>query len=64
MPQDSVGAEDDDSYDYNQRGKDCYIPQDSVGAEDEDCEDCNVDQDSVGVEDLYGGQKRVGGKDC
>ena len=36
MPQDSVGAEDGDTFEYNQGGKDCYMPQDSVGAEDSD----------------------------
>ena len=39
MYQDSVGADDDDSCEYNQGGKDCYMPQDSVGAvEGESCE--------------------------
>ena len=36
MPQDSVGAAEGDSCEYNQGGKDCYMPQDSVGAEDGD----------------------------
>ena len=36
MPQGSVGAEDGDSCEYIQGGKDCYMPQDSVGAEDGD----------------------------
>ena len=39
MPQDSVGAEDDDNCEYIQGGKDWYIPQDSVGGDDGDsCE--------------------------
>ena len=36
MHRDSVGAEDGDSYGYNQGGKDCYMPRNSVGAEDGD----------------------------
>ena len=36
MHRDSVGAEDGDSYGYNQGGKDCCMPRDSVGAEDGD----------------------------
>ena len=36
MHRDSVGAEDGDSYGYNQGGKDCYMHRDSVGAEDDD----------------------------
>ena len=39
MPQDSVGAEDGDSCEYNQGGKDCYMHHDSVDAkDDESCE--------------------------
>ena len=34
MPQDSVGAEDGDSCEYNQGGKNCYMHHDSVDAED------------------------------
>ena len=33
MHQDSVDAEDGDSCEYNQGGKDWYMPQDRVGAE-------------------------------
>ena len=42
MSQYSVGAEDGDSCEYNQGGKDCYLPQDSAGAEDGDS--CAYDQ--------------------
>ena len=39
MPQDSVGALESDSCEYNQGGKDCYMHHDSVDAEDGDsCE--------------------------
>ena len=41
MPQDSVGAGNGDSCEYNQGDKDCYMPQDSEGAEDEFCYECN-----------------------
>ena len=58
MPQDSVGAEDGDSFDYNHGGKDWYMPQDSVCTDDGDsCEyyqggkDCHMPKDSVGAED-------------
>ena len=36
MPQDSVGAKDCDSCEYNQGVEDCHMPQDSIGAEDGD----------------------------
>ena len=36
MPQDSVGAKDDDSCEYNQGGEDCHMLQDSKGAEEGD----------------------------
>ena len=36
MPQDSVGAEDGDSCEYNQCGMDCYMSKDSVCTEDVD----------------------------
>ena len=58
MPQDIVGAEDGDSYGYNQGGKDCYMHRDSVGAEDSDSygynqggKDCYMPRDSVCAED-------------
>ena len=44
MPQDSVGAGDGDSCEYNQGGKDCCMPQDNVGAEDGDS--CEYNQGS------------------
>ena len=51
--QDSVGAGDADSCEYNQGGKDCYMPRDSVGGEHINiCEnnqggmDCYMPQDS------------------
>ena len=34
MPQNSVGGNEGDSFEYNQGGKDWYMPHDSVGAED------------------------------
>ena len=33
MPQDSVGAKEVESCEYNQGGKNWYMPQDSVSAE-------------------------------
>ena len=36
MPQESEGAEDGDSCEYKQGGKDCDMHQDSVDAEDGD----------------------------
>ena len=39
MPQNSVGAEDGDSFERNKCCKDSYMPQDIIGAEDgESCE--------------------------
>ena len=42
MPQDSVGAEDGDSCEYNQGGDDCYMHYDSV--DDEDGDSCEYNQ--------------------
>ena len=69
MLQDSVGAGDAYSCEYNRGGKDCSMPQNSVGAEHADsCEynqggmDCYMPQ--VGAEDGGSCEYNQGGKDC
>ena len=54
-PKDSVGAEDDDSCEYNEGGKDRCMPQKRVGADD-----CEYDQ---GGRDWYMPQDRLGAED-
>ena len=69
MPQD-IGAEDGDTCQYIQGGKDCYMLLGSVGAEDGDRYDFNhggkywfMPQDSVGADDSDICEYNHGGKD-
>ena len=68
MHRDSVGAEDGDSYGYNQGGKECYMHR---GAEDSDSynkgsKDCYMPRDGVSAEDSdsYGYTKAVRTATC